>query len=156
LSADLARFDGSGNVYPFETYTDPIVLRFSCSEDIDGRVRGIYNAINSARRQLPRGKKGFIYIDAGIDDHEAQEDIYGELDHVIDDWISKCGTRVKGFIIANMYPFSSSDNVRGWGVRTVGRVIQSAGDDLPVDFPLLGGLGVDDRETFLMGSWDDS
>ena len=36
LSADLARFDGSGNVYPFETYTDPIVLRFSSSEDIDG------------------------------------------------------------------------------------------------------------------------
>ena len=155
LSADLDRLGDSDNIYPFEHYTDPIVLRFSSSEDIDGRVRGIYNAINTARRQLPRGKKGFIYVDAGIDDYEAQEDIYSELSHVLDDWITNCGTRVKGFVVANAYPVSSRDHVRGWGIRTIGRVIQSAGDGLPVDFPLLGGLGIDDRENFLMGSWDD-
>ena len=57
LSAELDRLEVSGSVYPFATYTDPIVLRFSSSEDVVGRVRGIYNSINSARRQLPRGRR---------------------------------------------------------------------------------------------------
>ena len=82
--------DGEGYVFP--EYTDPIALRFSSPEDVEGRLRGIYNAISSARRQLPSGEKGVIYIDAAIDDYQPQEQVFRRLHELIDGWLANCGS----------------------------------------------------------------
>lgn len=144
-----------GKEYAFSEYKDPIALRFSSPEDVEGRLRGINNSITSARRQLPAGQKGVIYIDAAIDDFEPQEMVYRRLSELIDGWIANSGLRVKGLMIVNAYPTSSATNVRGWCVRTMGRIRPPESGGLSDDFPLLGELGVHDRQGFFSGEWGD-
>ena len=145
--------DGEGYVFP--EYTDPIALRFSSPEDVEGRLRGIYNAISSARRQLPSGEKGVIYIDAAIDDYQPQEQVFRRLHELIDGWLANCGSRVKGIMIVNAYPTSTLNDMRGWCVRTMGRIKGPELDGISEDFPLLGDVGVHDREGFFSGKWGD-
>lgn len=136
-----------------EAYTDPIVVRVSAPEDVQGKLRGVENAIEQARKQLPQGTSGVIYVDAGVADYQAQEQVFAKAQSKIAEWHRSAGSRVVALVICNLFPTHSANLVPGWNVRAVGSRTSSVGPKLSGGFPLLGGLGLNDREQFVPGSW---